>query len=149
MATHWFNAGLEFLASNAISGTPVTPDWRAAMLMSNTTADTENDGISVVSDLNTLDECDGSGYTREALQNMSVSKDDANDRALIDADDIDFGEVGAATRAVQGVLIYHHDTDDDSSIPLVWLEFASNKTMDGSQFIAEFDADGISEVAAA
>lgn len=142
MATHWFNAGKKWVLENDMAAA----DLRAALLMSNTTADTENDGISFVDDITTLDECDGAGYAREALANILASVDDANDRALLDADDLDYGAVGAATRQVVGVLIYVHVTNDADSVPLLWLEYATPKTMDGSNFVAAFHADGVTEL---
>jgi hypothetical protein len=142
MATHWFNEGKKYVLENGLSGV----DVRAAMLMTNTTADTENDGIVNLDDITTLDECDGSGYARVALTGEAITKDDANDRALFDANDVAWGTIGAATRAVAGVLIYVEVGADSADIPLVWLEYASPKTMDGSAFTSTFNAAGISEL---
>ncbi len=141
MATHWFNAGKAWVLANDLAAA----DVRAALLMTNTTADTANDGVQDLADL-TLDECDGAGYAREALTSISVSQDDANDRALIDAADLDFGTIGASTRNVQGVLLYVHIGADSANIPLVWLEYASAKVPDGSQFVAAFNAAGFTEL---
>ena len=86
----------------------------AALVMTNTTADTENDGIEHVGDLTTLDESDGSGYVRKALITKVVNLDDANDRAEFDADDITWTALGNGTRALQGVLLYV-DADNDGA----------------------------------
>ena len=141
MATHFFNAGKAWLLANDIAAA----DLRAALLMSSTTADTDNDAVDFVDDIGTLDECDGAGYAREALTTIAVSKDDANDRALLDADALAFGAIGAATRAVVGVLVYVHVGADSANIPICWLEYATPKTMDGSAFTAAFHADGVFE----
>ena len=120
MPTHWFNCGRLYVLQNGLSG----KDVRAAMLMTNTTADTENDSITNIDDFTTLDECDGSGYARQALANEAITRDDANDRALFDADDVNGGAVGAATREIAGVLIYIEVGAESADIPLLWLEYA-------------------------
>ena len=141
MASHWFNYAKQQVMNGGIDLD--TNDIRCALLMTNTTADTENDGISTISGITTLDDCDGSGYSRLALTTEAVNLDDANDRAEFDADDAAFGALGAGTRAVQGVLVYKHVTNDTDSIPIAWVEFATNKTLDGSSFTVQWDAEGI------
>ena len=138
----------EFKRANAAGEIDLNAhDIRCALLMTNTTADTENDGIVNVDDFTTLDEFDGSGYSRQALTNEAVNKDDANDRAEFDADDVAFGALGAGTRAVQGVLLYKHVTNDSDSVVIAFIQFSSNKTMDGSAFTVTWDAQGILQLA--
>ena len=118
MTTHVFNyAKGEILKGNIdLDG----DDIRFMFLMTNTTADTENDGIQAISDITTLDEFDGSGYSAGgfALDNEAVTVDDANDRSEFDADDEDCGALGAGTRSIAGVLVYKFVTDNDDSIPI-------------------------------
>lgn len=139
MATRVFDAGkVDMLKVNA-----ETADLRVALLMSNSTAGTVADtGISFVSNL-TLDEFGGSGYARQVLANKSVNKDDANNRGELDADDVNFGVLGAGLRPVIDVLVYRHVTTDADSIPWSVHTFATAKTMDGSEFIAKIDVDGL------
>ena len=141
MASHWFNYAKQQLMNGGIDLD--TDDIRAGLFMSNTTIDTENDGISTISGFTTLDECDGAGYSRLALTGEAVNLDDANDRAEFDADDANFGAVSAATRDVIGALVYKHVTNDTDSIPIAWVEFATAKTMDGSNFTIQWNTEGI------
>jgi hypothetical protein len=118
-------------------------DLRAILCMSNTNADDVADtNIVFLSDL-TLDEFDGSGYAREALANITVNKDDANNRAEVDCDDLTYGVLGAGTRTVLGVLIYRHVGADSANIPWSFHQYATAKTMDGSDFTSLIDADGL------
>lgn len=118
-------------------------DIRVALLMTNTTADTENDGVNFVADFTTLDEMDGANYVRKALANEAVNKDDANDRAEFDADDVTWTALGNGTRAVQGALVYKHVTNDADSIPIAFIEFAATQNPGGSDFTIQWDAEGL------
>ena len=124
-------------------------DIRVALLMTNTTADTENDAINTVANFTTLDEFDGSGYTSGgvALANEAVNKDDANDRAEFDADDATFTTIGAGTRAIQGALVYKFVTALSSSIPICFVDFPADVTADGSTLVVQWNAEGILQLA--
>lgn len=150
MASHWYNEALRAIMAGELDLN--AHDIRVALLMTNTTADTENGGkttISGGSGFTTLDEFDGSGYVRKQLATEAVNKDDANDRAEFDADDVTWTALGAGTRSVAGILVYRHITNDADSIPIAWIEFASAKTPDGSNFTVEWDAEGILQIALA
>lgn len=102
-------------------------DIRVVLLMANTTCDTENDGITTVSGFTTLDECDATGYSRQALTGEAVNKDDANDRAEFDANDASFAGLGGdATRDYAGVLVYKHVTNDADSVPIAFIQFTNS-----------------------
>lgn len=126
----------------------VNDDIRIVPCMTNTTVDTERDGKTAVSGFTTLDEFDGSGYSTggQALDNQAVNIDDANDRAEFDADD-EAATLGAGTRSIQGNLLISFITNLNSSLPLHWIEYASNKTPDGSVFTCAFNAEGILQAA--
>lgn len=117
-------------------------DIRVILCMTNTDADTANDGINTVNDL-ALDECDGANYVRKALTSEAANLDDANDRAEFDADDVTWTAIGAGTRATQGALFYKHVTDDTDSIPLFFLDFAADEVHNGNDFTMQFNAEGI------
>lgn len=119
-------------------------DIRMVPCMTNTTVDTERDAKDMVSDFTTLDEADGSGYSTggAALDNQAVNIDDSNDRAECDADDETISAFGACTRSIQGLLVIKFDTNLNNSVPLHWLEFASNKTPDSSDFVLVMNAEG-------
>src|SRR5688572_32608988 len=90
-----------------------TADLRLVGVMTNTTADTEKDVITVGA-FGTLDEYDGSGYSRVALTGESVAYDDANDRVEIDCSDLApwFAALGAGTRQMQGFIVIRFITND-------------------------------------
>src|SRR3990167_9268304 len=94
-----------------------THDIRVALLMTNTTADTEQD-VDLMNGFTTLDECNSTGYARVALASEAVNIDDTNNRAEFDAANSSFAGLGGdAVRAIQGALIYRHITDDTDSVP--------------------------------
>lgn len=123
----------------------VNDDIRIVPLMTNTTVDAERDAKDQVSDFTTLDEFDGSGYATggNALDNQAVNIDDANDRAEFDADDEVRTALGAGTRSIQGELLILFSVSLNASMPLHWLEYASNKTPDGSDFTVVINAEGL------
>lgn len=123
----------------------VSDDIRIWPLMTNTTADTERDAVDQFSDFTTVDEFDGANYSSGglALDNQAVNIDDPNDRAEVDADDETVTSLGAGTRSIQGVMLGKFNTNTAASLPLHWLEFATNKTPDGSNFTFQFNAEGI------
>jgi len=119
-------------------------DIRGRLVMSNTTCDTENDGVANISDFTTVDACDDTGYSDFALANELVRKDDANDRAEFDADDASVANNGDASRNVVGVLIYKYvDGTDANDIPCFYLEFTSPVTLDGATLNIQWDAEGL------
>ena len=120
-----------------------TDDIRASWHMTNTTIDTENDGIATNTDFTTPDEFDGANYTANgfALASKTVTKSDSNDRGVFDAADISAGAQAAGTRAVAGILIYKFVTNWASSIPICWLTLSF--TANGSTVTIQWDADGI------
>lgn len=121
-------------------------DIRARLVMSNTTCDTENDGVVNLADYTTIDPCDATGYADVALANEAVNKDDANDRAELDADDISFSGLGGdASRGYQGVLLYKFvDGTDANDLAIAFIEFSNQPLSSGaSQVDVPWDAQGI------
>jgi hypothetical protein len=127
----------------------VSGDIRLVPCMTNTTADTERDAKDQVSDFTTLDEADGSGYSSggSPLDNQAVNIDDGNDRAECDADDETITSFGACTRPIQGELVILFSVSLNNSMPLHWLEYASTKTPDGSDFTRVINAEGYIQAA--
>jgi len=140
MATHMFNEAIRGIMAGEIDLN--AHDIRVALLMTDTDADTANDGILTVDDL-ALDECDGANYVRKALANEAVNKDDANDRAEFDADDVVWTALGNGTRQIQGALVYKHITDDTDSIPIAWIEYGSTVNPGGGDHTISWNAEGI------
>lgn len=84
-----------------------TNDIRAMLVMTNTTADTLQDA-NTLSDVS-LDEYDGSGYSRATLTGETVTQDNTNDRAEFSASNFSFGTtVAAGTRQAQAMVLYQH-----------------------------------------
>ena len=112
---------------------------KALLLMTNTTAGSENDGKTVTTDLTTLDEHDGSGYVQKTLSGIAISKDDTNDWAKLTASNVTWSSLGAGTRDVQGILIVH---DVAAVLNLCfWLEYQGAREADGSDFVVEWRSD--------
>ena len=107
-------------------------DIRVALLMTNTTADT-NEDAATLSAL-TLDEQDGTNYVRKALTTETVTQDDTNDLAKFDADDVTWTALGAGTRNTQGALVYKHVTNDSDSIPLFFVDFGNQVVHTGADY---------------
>lgn len=113
---------------------------KADLVMSNTTVDTENDGISTNANFTTPDVCDGANYVTKTLTTATITQVDASDLAKMTADNLTWTALGASTRAIQGVLIYKYVSSFNASTPICFIQFASNKTADGSDFTVSWDA---------
>jgi hypothetical protein len=138
----------EFKRANAAGEIDLNADdIRVALVMTNSTCPTQNDGVTTLSGFTTVDEMNGANYARKALANEAVNKDDANDRAEFDADDVVWTSLGAGTRSIAGVLVYKHVTNDADSIPIAYLEFPSPVVADGNNFTITWHAEGILQLA--
>jgi len=143
MASKWYLEGLRQVAAE---GNYDELDVRCKLLMSNTTADTEDDGKTNLDDFTTLDVCDDTGYSEQSLANEAVNKDEANNRIEFDGDDLTFANNGDASRTVVGVLYFIYvDGTLANDIPLHWGEFALAITLDGSTLNVQHDAEGIAQ----
>lgn len=118
MSSAWMAYGASGLMDGSIDLD--TSTLKAILLMTNTTCDTEDKRY--VGDFTTLDEMDGSGYSRVTLSGGSVSGDLVNHRGEITFSDIRFSGVGAGTRQVQGLLIYKHVTNDADSVAIAYID---------------------------
>lgn len=116
---------------------------RAILVMTNTTVDTENDGIAFVDDYTTLDEFDGSNYTAngKVLAGVSIAKDDANDRAKISANTLVWSSLGAGTRDGAGVLLLVWQTNYEDSVPIGFIDRAFKA--DGANLEFRFDGEAV------
>ena len=121
-------------------------DVRAKLVMSNTTADTDQDATSL-SGISTIDEYDGSGYSEIDLAGASVAADNTNNRAEIDYTDGNFGAtVAAGTRNWVGVLFYVRvDGTSANDYPLAWHDLTANNG-NGGQVNLNGNAEGYIQV---
>lgn len=117
-------------------------DIRAKLVMTNTTVDTQEDA-ALFSEFTTIDTFDGSGYSDKALANETVTPDTSGNLGKFDADDVTWSALPAGTRNVQGVLIYRFVDGAGNDVPICFIEFASVKTPDGSDFVIVWNASGI------
>lgn len=120
--SHWYTPAKERLAKGDLDWDEAGHDIRVILVMTNTTADTDQDA-GTISAIGTLDEYDGSGYTRPALT-QSVVRDDANNRAELDANDFTFGSaVAAGTRQAAGMVVYRHvDGTAANDLPIAYID---------------------------
>ena len=122
-----------------------THDIRVRLIMTNTTCDTENDGISTLANFTTIDPADASGYADVQLASEIVNLDDANDRAEFDADNVTFSGLGGnATRDYQGVLVYRYvDGTNANDLPIAFVDFTADITKFATSVTVPWDAQGI------
>lgn len=141
MAKFVYTPALEAVGKGEIDF--ASDDIRALLVMTNTTADTDEDA-EFVGDIGTLDEYDGSGYARQALGTQAVAADTANDRAEFTAANSVFPSLGAGTRNAQAVVLYKHVTNDADS-PLVAYNDEGGFPLagNGQDFNVNWDADGV------
>jgi len=122
-------------------------DIRVALVMTNTTADTEEDA-GTLSAFSTLDEYDGANYARKALDNEAVNTDTTNDRGEFDADDITWTALGAGTRQAAALLLYRHvDGTAAADQPIAYIDTTSPSVMpfsgNGGDVSVAWNAEGI------
>jgi hypothetical protein len=142
MASKYFTRALGLINSTVLTG-----DIRAALVMTNTTADTEVD-TEFMAGFGTLDEMDGSGYARVALTGEAFAVDLANDRWEFTSSAFTFTAVGAGTRQVQGLLLYLHVTNDADSKPLMYIDGTGFPfTANGEDIVITPAAEGIAQFA--
>lgn len=123
-------------------------DIRVALVMTNTTADTDEESATVDA-IGTLDEMDGTNYARKTLSSQAVAIDTTNDRVEFDFEDLTWTALGNGTREVQGMLILKHVTNDADSVPIAFVEFSSSQNPGGSDFTVTIDAEGALQLAQA
>jgi len=122
-----------------------TDDMRVALLMTNTTADTEKDKATIAG-FTTVDDFDGAGYSAggSALAGEAVAEDGANNRAEFDATNLTFSSLGAGTRQIAGALLYKFVTDFNSSLPVAWIDSGGFPiTANGGDITLQWNAEGI------
>src|SRR5687767_1617663 len=118
-----------------------TQDMRIMLVMTNTTADTDQD-VEFVSGIGTLDEMNGTNYARLALASEAVNEDAANNRAEFDATDAVFTNLGAGTRAVAGIVLYRHVTTDADSPLIAYIDSGFPYTANGATLTIQWNAEG-------
>jgi hypothetical protein len=146
--TDTFNATLTKFATGSIDWT--TDTIRVALLSDNTAYTPDIDNEEFVSDVldggTTATEFTGSGYSRQPLSNPTVTQDNTDDEAVLDADDTTFPGIDGDT--VQGVLVYKQVGGDDTTPgddPLLGYYDGGDypKPANGSDFKVTWPAEGV------
>lgn len=118
-------------------------DIRVLLVDSSTSADTEED-VTTINGFATLGELSDASYARKALANEVVNKDNPNDRAEFDADDVVWSSINAGTAAA--AIIYKHVTNDTDSIPLFYIDSNFPFVTNGGDFTLQWNAEGIAQL---
>lgn len=113
-----YNRGKYLLATGGVVWG--TTDMRALLLI------TDDDGalpssawnpdLNTVADLvavSNLSEMSGTGYSRITLTGMTVTEDDTNDWAVLDADNLSWAGLDAGT--ARAVVVFKHNASDASA----------------------------------
>ena len=72
-------------------------------------------------------EISAAGYSRQTLANKTVTEDDANDFAYLDADDPAFGSI-AAGQTVGGMVLFIHTGSDATAQLVAFYDLADTLT---------------------
>jgi hypothetical protein len=143
MASFLYNAGADAIRQGGAI------DWDTdtikIMLVDNThTPDADHDHIDDIS----ADEISVTGYVggfagagRKTLASCTVTKNTTDDRIVYDAADPSAWTLSAGV-TIGGAVVYWHDTDDATSIPIAFLDFTDTAT-NGGTFTIAFDAAGV------
>lgn len=141
-----YNNAMLLSVTGSLNLTEGQDDIRVALVMTNTTVDTEEE-VAFVGNFSTLDECDGANYVRKTLSSQAVAIDTTNDRVEFDCEDLTWSGLGNGTRDLQGMLFFKFVTNDAASPPIVFVEFAANQSPGGSDFSVTMDAEGVLQIA--
>jgi hypothetical protein len=121
-------------------------DIRVLLVTPNTTANVEDDK-EFLSQFMVLGEFSGSGYSRKALTNESVSEDLPNDRAEFHADDVTWTGLGGGG-TVKAAIVYRHVTNDSDSVPIAYIDTGGfPHVANGSDLTIQWHAEGILQLA--
>lgn len=138
MVSMWFNRGKKF-GDNELA----TSTLKLALILSSSTIDNDPDvdnvaGLAAGWELTAM-----SGYARATLASVTSTIDDTNNRAVLDAADVNFPSIVSPSGTVGGVLIILQvDGTDANDVPLCILPWGSAQTISGS-FDVAFPASGI------
>lgn len=128
-------------------------DTFGALLLKDTTSFTPDvDTHEFVSDVLTDgDEYDDTNYSRVTVSGVTVTQNDSNDRAELDADDLLWEDLGSNVgQTIQAVVLFK-DTGDDTTSDVVRIMDDSEEAelplaTNGSNVVFEWDANGIKHI---
>ena len=126
MANFCFNQGKQYGLKELYEAAQESPP-RLKVLLIQAGSEPSSPDVDTVADIvggSPTAEVTASGYARQALSNVTLNVDDANDFAYLDADDVLFSGMTTG-QDVGGALLYLEVTNDADSIPIAWYEFSS------------------------
>jgi len=118
-------------------------DFRVILVDSTTTADTEEDALTV-GGFTTLGELSGTGYTSggDPLVGDAVNRDDPNNRAEYDATDTTWTGINAGT--AQAAILIKWITNLTSSLPIAYIDTGGFPiTTNGGDLTIQWNAEGV------
>ena len=143
MANFVYTHAKYLLLNGALDFQEAGDDLRVLLVMTNTSADTEED-VDTIDAFSQIDEYNGANYARQALASQTTTENETNNRGEFDATDSTFANLGAGVRQCQAAILYKHVTDDTDSIPIAYIDtggfpFAGN----GGNVVLGWNTGGI------
>lgn len=127
-----YKAGLARADEDWVNG-----DYRVLLLTGAVTIDPDHATVAAVLAANT--ETSDASYGRVALSSKTVTQDDANDRANLDAATADFGALDNETPTA--MVVFRQVTNDADSIPVSLHDTNFGTTANGAGYTIEFPND--------
>lgn len=127
MANFAYTVITDLLAKGQLDLREAGADLRIALLDESSTVGLEPN-VTTLAGFTTLGEISGAGYSRKALANQSVAKNNTDHRTEVGCDDVVYDSLDAGV--IAHALIYIHITDDSDSIPLCHLDIFKTGTTD-------------------
>ena len=147
MANILYQAGLVDLLTTAKTWGAGT--WKMALERSTSTYSPDKDDDSLL-DAGGLVLITVAAYTTQTIATPTVAADDANDRIVVDCDDVAFGALEAG-QTVKSILIYRDD--GGNGIPLIRIDTDAGallpRALGGGAFTVSINAIGLMTIAQA
>lgn len=130
MANLVYNAGKEKIANGTIDLD--TSALKVLLVKSTYVADADH---ATIDDGSANDpqshEISVSGYSRQTLSTRTVTKDNSNDRAYLDADDTTFTSL-ASGQTIGGAIIFYDTGADNTAVPIAFYDLTDTPTNGGN-----------------
>lgn len=143
MASGWFNKGVGSVMNGTIDLDTTT--LKVMLVDSDYVFDKDHDFASDITDeLSAASYVGGFGGSgRKTLASKTVTIDNTNDLAYLDADDVTWTALNAGT--IGGAIILKEDTNDAASPLLLFIDF-TNLTTSGANVMIQWAATGIAKI---
>lgn len=133
MANGVYNKGKYLLLTGNLG---VSSDWRLMLVDSTYTFSPDDNFVSDV----VAKEIGVSGYSRQALASESVTEDDTNDCAYLDASDVTFSGLGSGA-TIGGAILYKYNASDSAAELIGFIDLTNTPT-NGSDILVQWAAPG-------